>query len=78
MLFILPTFLSGHCPHAIAGRHRFLLRRNGGLILPTVLSVTAVVAFASGILDGVSMVGLPTHVAIIMMLRQRRGGVRTP
>jgi hypothetical protein len=29
-----------------------------GAILPTVIAVTAVVAFASGILDGVSMIGL--------------------
>src|SRR4051794_5033813 len=35
-----------------------LLRRYGGGILPTVISVTAVVAVASGVLDGVSMIGL--------------------
>jgi Na+/H+ antiporter NhaD/arsenite permease-like protein len=47
----------------------YLLRRSHGMILPTVLSVTAVVAFASGILDGVSMVGLTIRtLAIIMML----------
>jgi Na+/H+ antiporter NhaD/arsenite permease-like protein len=47
----------------------FLLRRHRGMLLPTVLSVTAVVAFASGILDGVSMVGLTIRtLAIIMML----------
>jgi Na+/H+ antiporter NhaD/arsenite permease-like protein len=47
----------------------FLLRRHRGVLLPTVLSVTAVVAFASGILDGVSMVGLTIRtLAIIMML----------
>jgi Na+/H+ antiporter NhaD/arsenite permease-like protein len=47
----------------------FLLRRHHGMLLPTVLSVTAVVAFASGILDGVSMVGLTIRtLAIIMML----------
>jgi Na+/H+ antiporter NhaD/arsenite permease-like protein len=46
-----------------------LLRRHGGMILPTVISVTAVVAFVSGILDGVSMVGLTIRtLAIIMML----------
>jgi Na+/H+ antiporter NhaD/arsenite permease-like protein len=46
-----------------------LLRRHRGMLLPTVLSVTAVVAFASGILDGVSMVGLTIRtLAIIMML----------
>jgi hypothetical protein len=47
----------------------FLLRRNQGLILPTVISVTAVVAFASGTLGGVSMVGLTIRtLAIILML----------
>jgi Na+/H+ antiporter NhaD/arsenite permease-like protein len=47
----------------------WLLRRNGGMLLPTVISVTAVVAVASGILDGVSMVGLTIRtLAIIMML----------
>jgi Na+/H+ antiporter NhaD/arsenite permease-like protein len=45
-----------------------LLRRNGGLILPTVVSVTAVVAFASGILDGVSMVGLTIRTLVIIMM----------
>src|SRR4029077_14898957 len=36
----------------------FLLRRNQGLILPTVLAITAFVAVVSGVLDGVSMIGL--------------------
>src|SRR4029077_2520509 len=45
-----------------------LLRRNRGLILPTVLSVTAVVAFTSGILDGVSMVGLTIRTLVIIMM----------
>lgn len=44
-----------------------LLRRNGGLILPTVLSVTAVVAVASGVLDGVSMIGLTIRTLVIIM-----------
>jgi len=44
-----------------------LLRRNGGLILPTVISVTLVVAFASGILDGVSMIGLTIRTLVIIM-----------
>ncbi len=44
-----------------------LLRRNKGLILPTVLSVTAFVAFASGILDGVSMIGLTIRTLVIIM-----------
>ena len=47
----------------------FLLRRHQGLILPTVISVTAVVAVASGTLGGVSMVGLTIRtLAIILML----------
>ena len=45
----------------------YLLRRNGGLILPTVLSVTAVVAIASGVLDGVSMIGLTIRTLVIIM-----------
>jgi Na+/H+ antiporter NhaD/arsenite permease-like protein len=45
-----------------------LLRRNRGWILPKVLSVTAVVAFASGILDGVSMVGLTIRTLVIIMM----------
>jgi hypothetical protein len=44
-----------------------LLRRNRGFILPTVISVTAVVAFASGILDGVSMIGLTIRTLVIIM-----------
>jgi hypothetical protein len=46
----------------------FLLRRNRGVILPTVISVTAVVAFASGILDGVSMIGLTIRTLVIIMM----------
>jgi hypothetical protein len=46
----------------------YLLRRYGGRILPTVISVTAVVAFASGILDGVSMIGLTIRTLVIIML----------
>jgi hypothetical protein len=46
----------------------FLLRRNRGVILPTVISVTAVVAVASGILDGVSMIGLTIRTLVIIMM----------
>ena len=45
----------------------FLLCRNKGHILPTVIAVTGVVAFASGILDGVSMVGLTIRTLVIIM-----------
>ena len=46
----------------------FLLRRNNGAILPTVISVTVVVAFASGILDGVSMIGLTIRTLVIILM----------
>ena len=46
----------------------FLLRRNAGAILPTVIAVTAVVAFASGILDGVSMIGLTIRTLVIILM----------
>lgn len=45
-----------------------LLRRNRGAILSTVIAVTAVVAFASGILDGVSMIGLTIRTLVIILL----------
>ena len=44
-----------------------LLRRFRGAVLPTVISVTAVVAFSSGILDGVSMIGLTIRTFVIVM-----------
>jgi len=46
----------------------YLLRRYRGNILPTMISVTAVVAFASGILDGVSMIGLTIRTLVIIMM----------
>lgn len=46
----------------------FLLQRNRGFILPTVVSVTAVVAVASGVLDGVSMIGLTIRTLVIIMM----------
>ena len=46
----------------------FLLRRNNGAILPTIIAVTAVVAFASGILDGVSMIGLTIRTLVIILM----------
>jgi hypothetical protein len=45
-----------------------LLRRCRGVLLPTVISVTAVVAFTSGILDGVSMIGLTIRTLVIIMM----------
>jgi Na+/H+ antiporter NhaD/arsenite permease-like protein len=44
-----------------------LLRRNRGYLLPTVIAVTAVVAFSSGILDGVSMIGLTIRTLVLIM-----------
>jgi Na+/H+ antiporter NhaD/arsenite permease-like protein len=44
-----------------------LLRRNRGRVLPTVVAVTAVVAFSSGILDGVSMIGLTIRTLVMIM-----------
>jgi hypothetical protein len=46
----------------------FLLRRYGGAILPTVIAITAVVALASGILDGVSMIGLTIRTLVIILM----------
>ena len=46
----------------------FLLRRNKGQVLRTVVAVTAVVAVASGILDGVSMIGLTIRTLVIVLL----------
>jgi hypothetical protein len=48
-----------------------LLRRYEGYVLPTVISVTAVVAFSSGILDGVSMIGLTIRTLVIIMFLSR-------
>ena len=58
-----------HCSDPIAGRPHFsLLRRNQGKILSTVIAVTAVVALASGVLDGVSMIGLTIRTLVIILL----------
>jgi len=46
----------------------FLLRRNQGLILPTVLAITAFVAIVSGVLDGVSMIGLTIRTLVIILM----------
>jgi hypothetical protein len=56
----------------------FLLRKNGGRILPTVIAVTAVVAITSGMLGGVSMIGLTirTFVIILMLGAAPIGAVR--
>ena len=46
----------------------FLLRRYQGVILPTVIAITAVVAVASGVLDGVSMIGLTIRTLVIILM----------
>ena len=71
MLFILGlTFLVAVIAQTrlLEGLTFYLLRRFRGAVLPTVLAVTAVVAFASGILDGVSMIGLTIRTLVIIML----------
>jgi hypothetical protein len=45
-----------------------LLRRNRGVILPTIVSVTAVVAVASALLGGVSMIGLAIRTLVIILM----------
>jgi hypothetical protein len=52
----------------LEGVTMFLLRRYDGAILPTVVSVTAVVAIVSGILDGVSMIGLTIRTLVIILM----------
>ena len=46
----------------------YLLRKNKGAILPTIIAVTGVVAFSSGILDGVSMIGLTIRTLVIILM----------
>jgi len=45
-----------------------LLRRYKGAIIPTVMSVTAVVAVVSGVLGGVSMIGLLIRTLVIILM----------
>jgi len=45
-----------------------LLRRHQGRVVPTVIAITGVVAVASGILDGVSMIGLTIRTLAIILL----------
>ena len=55
-------------PRCSKGVTFVLLRRNRGAILPTVIAVTAVVAVASGILGGVSMIGLTIRTLVIILM----------
>jgi hypothetical protein len=45
-----------------------LLRRYGGAVAPTAIAIASVVALASGILDGVSMIGLTIRTLTIILL----------
>jgi len=44
-----------------------LLAKNKGSVLPTVAAITALVSVASGILDGVSMIGLTIRTLVILL-----------
>jgi Na+/H+ antiporter NhaD/arsenite permease-like protein len=71
MLFILGlTFFVSAIAQTrmLEGVTLFVLRRYGGRVLPTIVSVTAVVAMASGILDGVSMIGLTIRTLVIVLM----------
>jgi len=50
-----------------------VLERNRGYVLPTVAVITAIVAFASGILDGVSMIGLTIRTLVIILFLAKAG-----
>jgi Citrate transporter len=52
----------------LEGLTLLLLRRYRGAILPTVLAMTAVVAVASGILGGVSLIGLTIRTFVIILM----------
>ena len=70
MLFILGLTLFGAViaqTRLLEGITFFLLRRNSGVVVPTVISVTAVVAVASGLLGGVSMIGLTIRTLVIIL-----------
>ncbi|MGH7960645.1 MAG: SLC13 family permease, partial [Candidatus Binatia bacterium] len=50
-----------------------ILRIFTGKVLPTVLIIAALVSFASGILDGVSMIGLTIRVLVIILVMAKLG-----
>jgi len=71
MLFILGLTLMVSVisqTRVLEGMTFFLLRRYGGSILPTIVAVTAVVAVASGLLGGVSMIGLTIRTFVIVLM----------
>lgn len=50
-----------------------LLSRFRGAVVPTVAAITALVSFSSGILDGVSMIGLTIRTLVIILFLARAG-----
>jgi hypothetical protein len=71
MLFILGLTLMVSViaqTRVLEGLTFFLLRRYRGAILPTVLVVTAAVAVTSGVLGGVSMIGLTIRTFVIVLM----------
>ena len=48
-----------------------LLTRNKGAVLPTIAGIAAVVSIASGILDGVSMIGLTIRILVVILFWAR-------
>ena len=71
MLFILGLTLMVSVisqTRVLEGLTFLLLRRYGGSILPTIIAVTAVVSIASGLLGGVSMIGLTIRTFVIVLM----------
>jgi hypothetical protein len=71
MLFILGLTLMVSViaqTRVLEGLTFFLLQRYDGAILPTLIAVTAVVAVASGVLGGVSMIGLTIRTFVIVLM----------
>ncbi|QQR81871.1 MAG: hypothetical protein IPJ69_07250 [Deltaproteobacteria bacterium] len=48
-----------------------ILKKNKGLILPTIALITGIVSIASGILDGVSMIGIMIRVLVMLLFLAR-------
>ena len=71
MLFILGlTLMVSVIAHTrlLEGLTFLLLRRFDGFIMPTIIAVTGVVAFVSGVLGGVSMIGLTIRTLVIILM----------
>lgn len=48
-----------------------VLKKNKGAVVPTIAAITALVSFSSGILDGVSMIGLTIRTLVIILFLAR-------